>query len=156
MLDYVPSLDEKKLKSIDEKQQAMRVVYIQIACTAVVALIAAIFYSKAHSVSAIYGALTVVVPTMLLVWVLFSKKVQTAQQQLKTFYKAEALKWLASIGLFICFMVLFPIKPLAYFISFAVGLLSYWAALWTCPTRLSPNTMLQSVENLARPIEDMD
>jgi len=126
MMDSIPSLDEKTLK-LPEKQQALRVVYTQVVCTIGVTVFFA-FYSKLHSLSALYGALTIIFPTLLLIWKLFPKKPQTAQQRVKAFYKAEALKWLSCVALLILCITFFKIEPLAYFVSFAAGLFAYWIA----------------------------
>lgn len=93
------------------------------------ALCAVVIGQKA-AYSAFLAGFCCVLATLVFVVIAFEKQGATkAREIVRSFYRAEAVKWFVTALLMLCVFVFVPIHAGAFFITFCVMQLSYWAVL---------------------------
>lgn len=100
---------------------------IQLSVSVFMALIVWVVYDTTASQSILLGGLVCVVPNAYFARLLFRYKgARAAKQIVNSFYKAEALKLLLTIGLFVLVFKLVSIKPWLFFVGFIAAQMMFW------------------------------
>ncbi len=106
-----------------------RLIKIQFLLIVVIAVVTKLTLNNEQAVSALLGGLVAYLPILL-----FTKKMfavygaRAARQIVKNFYTGEFLKITSSALLFTVVFIMYPIKPLAFFLTYIAVVLSHWMA----------------------------
>lgn len=80
--------------------------------------------------SACLAGVCCIVPTLIFAMMVFRQSgAQAAILIARTFYRAEAMKWLVTALLMTSVFIFFPIVAMAFFATFCVMQLSYWVMI---------------------------
>lgn len=115
-----------------------RLLYIQVAVTAVVAIACSVVSWQA-GYSALLGGVVCIVPTQYFAAKLFKHTgARAAKQIVRSFYVGEAVKMLLSIALFTVIFVNVRLSAGAFFIAFIMVQLTFWLAPWIFRAKRKP------------------
>ena len=101
---------------------------LQMALCILAPVVLLLLFGQDVALSAFFGALTAFVPSLIFVRKLFKYQgAQAAKKIVKSFYVGECLKLLLSIVFFAGVFALYDnIKPLAFFLTYVIMLMTHW------------------------------
>jgi ATP synthase protein I len=114
---------------VQPKKPALLIVYTQVAILTVLCAFFAVWGGESSAFSALLGGLAALLPTIVMLWVMFLPRGQTPGQMVRAMYRGEVLKLVLTAVLFVLFINWFSITGLSFFVSFVVTLLAYWVVL---------------------------
>ncbi len=110
-------------------QSVKNLLTAQIICCVVLVLIFLLFSSKKNAISAVFAGGVAIIPSVLFAQKLFKYQgARAAQQIVKSFYLAEALKIFSSIALFTLVFMLIDVAPFAFFFTYIALVMTHWFA----------------------------
>ncbi|MFI4918603.1 MAG: ATP synthase subunit I [Legionellales bacterium] len=113
------------------KSGIKRLGLVQLSVAVVMATISAVIYDIHTAVSVLLGGLVYIIPNAYFANQVFKfQGARAAKQIMNSFYKGEAMKIILSIFLFTAVFALCRIKPLAFFVSYTLVLLTHWLTPW--------------------------
>lgn len=100
---------------------------MQLGVTFVVTCLFAVIDNKESAISALLGGIVYIIPNAYFALTLFKYQgARAARQIVNGFYKGEALKIILTIILFTLVFVVYRVKPLAFFVSYIIVLMTHW------------------------------
>lgn len=107
-----------------------KLLWIQVALTVGMTVVCGLLNGLFASYSAGLAGICCVISTAVFAGIVFRKSgVQAAVQIARSFYRAEAVKWLITFTLLVAIFVFVPIVAGAFFATFFVVQMAYWVAL---------------------------
>ncbi|WP_413694314.1 ATP synthase subunit I [Psychromonas sp. KJ10-2] len=93
------------------------------------ALISTVFFSNKAGYSALFGGITFLLPNLIFVLLAFAHAgARQAKKVLRGFYAGEAIKLFLTVLLLVVFLKYGALSLTAYYISFALLVVSQWLA----------------------------
>ena len=102
---------------------------MQLVMTTAIALVLFLCNGNRSAISAVLGGIVAILPSALFARKLFQYQgARAARKIVRSFYFGEALKLLLSMALFTLVFVFYEVKPLAFFVTYIVVVISIWFA----------------------------
>lgn len=102
---------------------------IQLILTAGFCILSTVIYGRDYGVSSLLGGLVCIVPNIWFAIKLFKYRgAHAAKRIVNSFYKGEAGKIIISVILFAAVFSLVKVKPLFFFVSYILILITHWFA----------------------------
>jgi len=107
----------------------LKLVAFQLLLMLVIALISTVFFSTVAGYSALAGGVTFLLPNLVFVLMAFAHAgARQSKKVLRGFYAGEAIKLFLTVLLFVVFLKYIPLSLMAFYISFALLVISQWLA----------------------------
>jgi ATP synthase protein I len=104
---------------------------VQLSFTLIIATVCALIYDIQTALSALFGGLVFIIPNAYFAITVFKYQgARAAKQIMNGFYKGEAMKIILSVFLFTAVFTLYQVRPLAFFVSYGLLLLTHWLTPW--------------------------
>ncbi|WP_232048486.1 ATP synthase subunit I [Legionella adelaidensis] len=117
------------MKNLQGLHKAYLLFAWQFGFTLLIAAVMFVWLGKIASLSAIYGGLVSIVPSLFFARTLFRYQgARAAKQIVNSFYKGELLKIFLSILLFALVFLCFSVNPLVFFVSYILVQMVFWFA----------------------------
>lgn len=113
-----------------KRPKVIRVVGLQVVVAILVSAVCWLLLDAVAAYSALLGGLVCAMPNLYFAWKAFSYQgAQAAREIVRSFYKAEAVKFGLTAVLFaLVFALVRPLNPISFFLTYAVVQAMHWLA----------------------------